>query len=212
MSHCWAAVRPEILSTVRPTRLRLAGFLALVVGAVLAGVGAILAWAAVGFPGDDRLDVDWHGVDVWEGKAVLAIAVVTLLGMVLLRLLGTVGGRRALAAAIVAIGVVAAVLAIWDATRLDARFGGTGGLDEVAHNIADRLNLPYDRVRSQLRNELATQLEVTPGVGLWLAVAGGVVIAAGGTLSYAWAVRREVGAGVDAREPRDDLPDAERRD
>src|SRR5687768_12215531 len=43
---------PEILSTSRPTGLRLAGFVALAGGGLLLGVGALLEWVVLSFPPD----------------------------------------------------------------------------------------------------------------------------------------------------------------
>src|SRR5581483_483762 len=66
MAHCSAAMAPAILSTARPTRLRLAGFLTITLGGLLVGVGATLTWATV-----EPFDTPTKGVDLWEGRVAL---------------------------------------------------------------------------------------------------------------------------------------------
>jgi hypothetical protein len=99
--------RPEILSTARPSAIRLWGFLFLVAGAIVTGLGAVLDWAILGFPGDEQgtLDVAVKGVDVWEGKVVLASAALALVGMLAMRLVERTGTRRAIAFGIATLGV-----------------------------------------------------------------------------------------------------------
>src|SRR5262245_60334540 len=77
----------ELLSATRPTRLRLFGFLVLVGGSVLAGVGATRLWATIGFVADTEgaADVFVYGTDVWEGKVVLLLAGVALVVMIAMR-------------------------------------------------------------------------------------------------------------------------------
>jgi hypothetical protein len=56
---------------------------------------------------------------------------------------------------------------------------------------AATLELPEDVVREQLTDEFLRNLRVDLGMGLWLTVVGGVLIAAGGALGLAWARTRE---------------------
>lgn len=185
-------VRPEILSTSRPGRLRLAGFLALVVGAVLAGVGASMTWATVGFPSDTAgaADVAVKGLDVWEGVAALAIAAVALVATVVMRLVASTSGRRGIAAAVLLGGLVVGGLATADVARAESRFGGREGLDEMAQRLAAQRGLPVDRVRTQLERSFGAQLRVDVGGGLYATLAGGIAIALAGGLALPWAGRR----------------------
>ena len=163
-----------MLSTSRPTPLRFAGFLALALGGLGMGLGALLTWATVGFRGDlaHRLDVQTKGVDVWEGKVVLAIGVATLVGIVAMRLLSTVAARRA-AAAILVLGLLASDLAAVDALRAQSRFVPTG---------------PMWRMAGELM-KLDLRVDLSPGI--WLAIAGGALGVLGGALSLVWS-RSEV--------------------
>jgi hypothetical protein len=194
---------PELLSTARPSKLRLAGFATLTLGGVLLGVGALLTWATVGFPGDlqGTLDVKTKGVDVWEGEVALAIGVATLVGMIVMRLLRSARARRGVAVAILVAGLGAAALVASDALRADSRFGGSGGLDAIAHRLATRLGQPYPAIRIRVEKELGRVLRVDLGFGMFLAIAGGISAAAGGALSIAWARARQAAPAGDTPAP-----------
>lgn len=183
----------EILSTARPTKVRLAGFLCLAAGAALAGVGATREWAAVGFPDDleHAVDVSVRGTDVWEGKAVLLAAGVALVALLAMRLSPSGRTRRSLALAVTLLGAACVVPPLLDAARAEDRFGGTAGVDRMAEVLAAELELPEDVVREQLRAQFERALRVDVGPGVWAAAFGGLLLVAGGLLSLAWVRRRE---------------------
>lgn len=181
------------LSTEAPDRLRLAGFLTLAAGALAAGIGATRDWVIVGFPQDEAgsTDVPFRGTDVWEGKAVLLIAVAALLCLLAIRLVQTSATRKAIAVLVIALGVLAAALPLADALRARDRFGGGEGLDQIASGLATQLELPEDVVRAQLEEQFGAFLQVDVQPGLWLSAFGGLLIACGGALSLVWARRIE---------------------
>lgn len=185
----------EALSTARPTRLRLLGFLVLVGGSVLAGVGATRLWATIGFVADTEgtADVFVYGTDIWEGKVVLLIAGLALVAMIVMRTTTSGALRRTFGAGTIVLGLVCVALPLLAAIRADARFGGTEGLDRMARILSARLELPEDVIREQLAEQFERDLRVEIGPGLWLSVGGGVLIAAGGALGLAWARTREAG-------------------
>ncbi len=152
--HRWedAAMSREITSTARPSGLRLAGFLCLAAGAVVAGVASTMRWAVIGFPGDasGANDVPVHGTDIWEGKVVLLSVIVVLVATLAMRLTASDAARRGLALLLVALGIVCAVLPALTALRAEDRLGGAQGLDRVARSLAAELGLPEDVVRGQL--------------------------------------------------------------
>ncbi len=187
--------RPEILSTARPSALRLWGFLALATGALVAGWGALSDWATLGFPGDTSgaLDVAVKGADVWEGVVVLGAAVASLVALLAMRLVGSPSARRGIAFGVATLGALVVAIALSVAIRADARFGGAEGLDDVAADLAARLEEPVGAVRAQLEERFSSQVRVDLGVGVWLALAGGALIDLGGALGLAWA-RRPAGA------------------
>ena len=191
-------MRPEVLSTARPSPLRLAGFLCLAVGALTAGAGAARAWATIGIVGDTlgAADVPWHGTDVWEGKVVLFAAVVALLATLWMRLSASSVGRRALAILLVLIGLVTTALSLVDAARARDRFGGAAGLDRMVTWTSAEVGLPEDVVREQLADVLeeGTRIDLEPGI--WVSATGGLLLVAGGVLSLAWAHRRGAARGA----------------
>ena len=181
-----------ITSTTRATGLRLAGTVCVALGAIAAGVGATREWATIGFTADveHAADVSVHGIDVWEGKVVVFAAVAALLVMLAMRISGTRGTRRGLAIALIVLGALCVALPVADAARAKDRFGGVGGVDRLAKTLSVQLGLPEEVVREHLSDLLAQDLRVEISPGLWITVAGGVLLVAGGVLGLAW-VRRD---------------------
>ena len=181
----------ELTSTARPTGLRVAGFVCIALGAVLAGVGATREWVAVGFTADTEhaADLSVHGTDVWEGKVVLFAAAAALLVLLAMRISGSPSTRRGLAIVLIVIGAACIALPVVDAVRARDRFAGDEGLDRFVASLSVKLGLPKDIVREQLAEQLDEELRIEVSPGLWLTVAGGVLLVVGGALGVAW-VRR----------------------
>ncbi|HKZ75961.1 MAG TPA: hypothetical protein VJ259_04800 [Actinomycetota bacterium] len=173
---------PEILFAARPTRLRLGGFLALALGGVLIGLGSLTDWATV-----SPFDTPTRGVDIWEGILTLAIGVAVLVGMIVMRLLATQPARRAVAIAILVLGLVASALAAAVALNAERRFTAPGERDRIAMEEAARLGLPFDQVRDQIEVAFDLRFQVSLDAGVYLVIAGGLLGALGGALSLAWA-------------------------
>jgi Tryptophan-associated transmembrane protein (Trp_oprn_chp) len=194
---------PEILSTARPSPLRLWGFVCTAAGALLAGLGATRDWAVVGFAGDvsGRLDVPVKGVDVWEGKVVLVAALLALLATIAIRLVRKVSARTALGVVVVGLGATIMAMSISVAMRPQARFGGGEGLDQMAVDLAGQLGEDPATIRDQLQERYGATLRVDLGAGVWLALGGGLLVGVGGALSLAWA--RGLGDRSAADEARD---------
>lgn len=190
----------EILSTVRPTKLRLAGFLCLAIGAVTAGYGATAEWVTIGFPEDlqGELTLAVHGTDVWEGKVVLLAATAVLIAMLVMRLSRSDGTRSALAVGVIAIGIACVAIPVLDAARAKSRFGGGSGADLYVPALADQLDQPEDVVRKLFEDQFQRALSVDVERGIWVSAAGGALLATGGALSFAWVRRRRQGRSHDA--------------
>jgi tryptophan-associated transmembrane protein len=184
-------VTSEIASTARPTALRVAGFVCVALGAVLAGVGATREWVAVGFSADTEhaADLSVHGIDVWEGKVVLFAAAAALLVLLAMRISGSPGTRRGLAVVLIVLGALCIALPVVDAVRARDRFAGSEGLERFVASLSVKLGLPKEVIREQLSDQLDKELRVEVSPGLWLTVAGGVLLMAGGALSVAWSGR-----------------------
>jgi hypothetical protein len=189
-------VPPEILSTARPTKVRLAGFLCLAAGAILAGIGATRVWAVIGFPDDlqHAADAPVHGTDVWEGKAILLGAAAALVAMLAMRLARSGTVRRFLAILLIGIGLATTVIAGMDAVRAKEHFGGQAGEDLYVTWLAQQTDLPEDVIREQLSEQFSKALRVDVGAGIWLCLAGGVLLVVGGALSLVWIHQREASA------------------
>jgi hypothetical protein len=56
------------------------------------------------------------------------------------------------------------------------------------------LGQPEDIIREQFAEQLGKTLRVDLGPGIWLCLAGGVLLVAGGALSLAWIRQREASA------------------
>jgi len=196
----------EALSTARPSRLRLAGFLTLAAGGAMLGIGAISTWGSVGFPEEidptRSVTADIPGIDLWEGMLALAAALVVLIGMLALRISRKAATRRLIAVTITVVAFGAAALAMTVAVGASDRFVQTEGLDAYARTLSAELDLPFEQVRRDIEEVFRQDLLVETAPGIWVTVAGGVLAGIGGILSLAWVKRREAEA-----QPGDTGPD-----
>jgi hypothetical protein len=180
----------DALSVARPSPLRLAGFACTAIGALLIGLGATMDWATVRVAGVTATPVPpFKGVDVWEGKVELLTAISILVLVVVSRLLAGRSAARATAAIILVLSVGAAALATSDLIRADTRFRADDGLERIARLVSVQLALPFEEVLAEVKRAAPT-LEIQAASGIDLTIAGGVLAALGGILSFAWASRR----------------------
>jgi hypothetical protein len=184
------------LDTSRPSPLRLAGFFLTVLGALLAGIGATMTWVTVGIEAADELDSVTKGVDIWDGRVVLACAVVMLLSVLGTRIVSSDGGRRTFASIVIAAGFVSLAVATAFVMTATTRFDPVED-DQLVSAIAEASGVSADQVRASLDDtlaELGTFTQVGPGP--YLAIAGGLAGVIGGVLVLSWANRPQ-----DALEP-----------
>jgi hypothetical protein len=166
--------------------LRALGFATTAVGALIAGIGATNVWISIGFRSDVHgvLDSEFAGTDFVEGIVVLVLAAATLVAVVAVR--RARGRARAIAAtAIVVFGVVIALLPAWAAIRADDR-----AIDDAAEAIAAASDIPADEAADRIRTEPELALDVVTS-GVFVSIAGGVLVAVGGAMSLVWARRSE---------------------
>lgn len=193
----------SVLDVSKPTPLRLFGFLFTAAGGLLIALASIQTWATVGIV-DDRegvLDTVIPGVDRVDGVATLAMGVVMLIALVALRIVGTTAARRALALLILACAAASLVIGILDASDVSGRFEDAGA-DRIIETVSRERNLPIDEVRGQYEAAGAGVIDFTPGIGLWLVIAGGAVGLVGGLLDLAWVgQQRLMNAGSEVQEP-----------
>jgi len=163
-------------------RLRTASFTLIVGGGLIAGLGSTLPWATTTI--SNSLSWDTRGTDTVSGMVTLAAAVVAIVGGLLMRAGREHKSRRSMIALALAGGVVATV-----AAGLAAGMSGKiadDSLREEAAQIASRGKLSPDTVLEQLR--AIQQDTIRPGV--WVTLAGGLLIVAGGPTSIVWARAR----------------------
>jgi type VI protein secretion system component VasF len=87
--------------------------------------------------------------------------------------------------------VACTAIAGMTAVRTQDRFGGTNGVDRLAQAIARQTGDAEDVVRDALLKTLKGQVRVDTGASVWIAAAGGLLIAVGGALGLAWVRERE---------------------
>ena len=107
----------ELMSTARPTTLRVWSFLGLTTGGTLLAIGALMPWAAI----RPFLDAQVRGVDVIEGTLALIAGVCVLLAMLAMRVVGTLRGRVWLASVVLVLSVGAVIAALSYVARADDR-------------------------------------------------------------------------------------------
>ena len=69
-----------MMTVVKPSPLRLWGFVLTVAGGALLAFGSISDWAAVSLGGSAEAAVPTKGIDLWQGKVTLALGALILVG------------------------------------------------------------------------------------------------------------------------------------
>jgi hypothetical protein len=180
-----------MLAVVKPSPLRLWGFLLTVVGGALMAFGSIGDWAAVSLGGSTENAVPTKGIDLWQGKVTVLIGALVIVGILALRFVRP-ERRNLLAGGIVVLGAVGFGIALWCVIALDTvvRDSGTDALIEL---VITQLGLSPAEARSQVIAALGTNgIEVQAQFSLWLTLAGSVLAVAGGFVDLAWVQRKRV--------------------
>lgn len=181
-----------IMSQTERAAAPTSGIVAIVGGALLA-FASFLPWAEVSGEG---ASVTAKGIDGSDGYLTLGAGVVAvLIGVVLVMR----GSRRILAIITILVGIVGGGLALYDAlTAKDSV------LDAAAEELAPSFGVSTDQVRAALDQAVdAGQIGVSVSYGLYLAVAGGVIVVVGGILGLRGAVVESAAPAPDAS---DDTP------
>ena len=179
--------------------MRATGFLLTALGALVAGVGAMLDWITVTVPGlPDEVAPTDRGVDLVEGQVALALAVVALVAVLVSRIGATTTARKGAATLTLIAGIGLVVIAGGEALTAETRF-----VDDAIDDIAAMIE-NLDEAAAATLEEL---LEVQLGLGLWLTLAGGVATTAGGFVTLAWASRRSALGSQAVSEVPPDAPD-----
>jgi hypothetical protein len=184
-------------TVVKPSPLRLWGFALTVLGGALLAFGSISDWAAVSLGGSADAAVPTKGIDLWQGKATLALGALILVGVLGLRLVRP-AWRGALAIALIVLAVAALGLAIWCVTSLQSVVTDTG-IDALVDTVVASFGISAQQARQLVEGAMAgAGIEVQARTGLWLTLTGAIVATAGGAVDLAWVRRkRALGDAID---------------
>jgi hypothetical protein len=172
-----------MLTVVKPSPLRLWGFLLTVVGGAAIAFGSIGNWAAVSLSGSTVNAVPTKGIDLWQGKVTLALGAMIVMGILALRMVRP-DRRNLLAGGITLLALTVVGIAIWCMVTLDSVIRDTGVDQAIAafgrRAVTDR-GIHLERQSSLL-----------------VVLGGAIVAAAGGLLDLAWVrAKRRAGDAID---------------
>jgi hypothetical protein len=187
-----------MLAVVKPSPLRLWGFILTVLGGALLAFGSIGDWAAIALGGSTENAVPTKGIDLWQGKATLILGALIVAGILALRFVRP-ERRNLLAGGIVVLALTGVGIAAWCLLALDSvvRDSGVDGLVDL---VVAQLGLSAAEARRQVLAALGSAgIDIQAQLSLWLALAGSALAVAGGIVDLAW-VRQKRVAG-DAIDP-----------
>lgn len=186
-----------MLAVVKPSPLRLWGFLLTALGGALVAFGSIGSWAAISLGNSVKDAVPTKGIDVWQGAASLILGVVIVLGILALRFVRP-ERRNAMAVGIVVAGLAALALAAWCLLGRDSVFRDMG-IDGLVSAVVKQLGLsPAEARKEVLAASGAAGIDVRTKVSLFVTLGGSLLATAGGLVDLAWVrQKRLVGDAID---------------
>jgi hypothetical protein len=180
-----------MLAIVKPSPLRLWGFLFTAIGGALIAFGSVGNWATITLGGSAVNAVPFKGIDLWQGKVTLALGAMIVVGILALRFVQP--ERRNIVAVLLTVAALASVgIALWCLVSLASVIHGTG-VDALTKHVADVLGIPEAQARQDvLRTMQQKGIDVRAQTGLWMTVAGGVLATAGGVVDLAWVRQKRI--------------------
>jgi hypothetical protein len=178
------------MDTSAPSDLRLVAFVLTAVGALAIGVGSVLTWVSAGFtqPQLAGLTSVTKGLDTNEGKVALGCAVAALILVLVSRIVSDTA-RAVLAGVMVVVGALAAVLGAMFIATASTNYSPVDS-ESIIERLAAQLHQPADQVRAALATVAAQLGPYTKiGIGPWIVIVGGIMVAVGGVLTVRWAAR-----------------------
>ena len=185
-----------------------AGAIVAIVGGIMLAIGSFLTWATVsvdttallnkladtlGVSADqlqgvptDSFSQSVSGWDGSDGKITLVVAIIIIIAAILMFAMPRI--RKAMGVIVILAGLVGGGVAVYDATRVkDVANDAESAAASAVGSGLDQAGLSADDIFDGV-------FDVTPGIGLWVCIAGGVVALVGGVL----ALRERPGASTAA--------------
>jgi hypothetical protein len=179
-----------MLAVVKPSPLRLWGFLLTAIGGALIAFGSIGNWAAITLGGGTVNVVPTKGIDVWQGKVTVILGALTVVGILALRFVHP-RRRVVVAVAIVIAGVIGLALGLWAIFALKSVVHDSS-VDALVKTV-EGLGVPAARARHEVLQTMSKEgIAVKAQTGLWMTVAGGVLATAGGLVDLAWVRQKRI--------------------
>jgi hypothetical protein len=199
-----------MLAVVKPSPLRLWGFLLTVIGGALIAFGSIGSWAAITLGGGTVNVVPTKGIDVWQGKVTLILGVLIVIAILALRFVRP-ERRNAMAIAIVVAGLAALALGLWALLALKSVVQDTG-VDALVKLLVG-IGVSATKAREQVLQTMSREgIAIKAQAGLWMSVAGGVLATAGGFVDLAWVRQKKISGNAidpDTLPAKTDVTDAD---
>lgn len=188
----WLDLGCETRPMLDPIRLRVAGSVLTIGGALIAGIGSTLTWATAGLRLDTRgvLDLEFRGLDLVGGIIALVVAVLTLGGLTRFRR-ATGRARERLGIGLLLAGVVIMAMPLSVAIRAEER-----AVEGMARVTARTAGLRFEEATELIREDPSLAVRSELGPGIWLTLAGGALVVAGTAANLMWARRDETPAVV----------------
>ena len=164
--------------------LRTASFALTGVGALIAAAGTTVTWMSAGLRRDLRelLDLEYLGLDLVEGIAALVVSGMVLALLADVRRRPRPPGLRPVG--LLLAGLILVALPAWVAVRAEDR-----AVDEVAVVVARTAGITTGEAAAHVRTDPDLAVR-TDSSGVWLSIAGGVLVTLGGVTTLLWSRRR----------------------
>ncbi|MEP6973327.1 MAG: hypothetical protein ABI869_04180 [Actinomycetota bacterium] len=180
-----------MLAVVKPSPLRLWGFLLTVLGGALVAFGSIGNWATITLGGTTENAVPSNGIDLWQGKVTGVLGVLIILAILALRFVRP-EYRKIVAVSITVAALVGAGIAAWCLGSLESVIHGTG-VDALAKHLAQVSGITEAQARQQVLLQMQKKgIAVQAQPGLKMVFVGGLIAVAGGLVDLAWVRRKRV--------------------
>ena len=180
-----------MLAVVKPSPLRLWGFLLTALGGALVAFGSIENWATITLGGSTENAVPSKGIDLWQGKVTVVLGALIVIGILALRFVHP--GRRIAVGVLLTVAALAGLgIAAWCLVSLESVIHGTG-IDALVKRLVDVLGMSEAEARrAVLRTMQQKGIDVRAQTGLWMAAVGGVLATVGGFVDLAWVRQKRI--------------------